>query len=185
MKKPVSLQVNLLPKDPFLDTPLGKLLQWAMSVGRYLIIFTEVIVILSFASRFTLDRRITDLNGAIQQKKSIINSYGDLEENIKAIQKKTTNYIQVEQQENIIEIFPVLTQITPNDVVMDSLEIQPGRVILNGVARSNVSLSLLINNLQFSGRFSDVDVEKIETAQLENSGFEFRIQAVTTKVKPK
>ncbi len=182
MKKPAPIKVNLVPKDPFLSTPLGKLLQWALSVGRYLVIFTELIVIISFASRFTIDRRITDLNTSILQKQIIIESYGDLEQNVRNVQKKIDSYLQIEQQEDLTAVFPVLTAVTPPDVTLTDLQMRPGRVTLTGLTQSNVSLGVLINNLQVSGRFNDITVERIGTAKDTNSGLAFKINATVKKV---
>jgi Tfp pilus assembly protein PilN len=182
MKKSADIHLNLLPKDPFLSTPIGRLLQWALSVGRYLVIFTEAVVIMSFATRFTLDRRITDLNGTIFQQRSIIDSYGDLEQQVRATQKKIDTYLQIEQQDNLAEVFPALTEITPQDVKLEELNIQPGTVLFSGTARSNISLNLLINNIQLSPRFSDVFVEKIETGSSKDPGFHFRIRANVKKL---
>jgi Tfp pilus assembly protein PilN len=181
MKKPADLHVNLLPKDPFLSSPVGKLLQWSLSVGRYLVIFTELVVVLSFATRFSLDRRVTDLNGSILQKRSIIESYGDLESQVKAVQKKIDNYSQVEQQHNLADAFPALTEITPQDVQLEELNIQPTSILFSGTARSNVSLNLLINNIQLSPKFADIVVEKIETGTNKNPGFHFRIRATVKR----
>jgi Tfp pilus assembly protein PilN len=177
MKKPAPLTINLLPKDPFFSTPLGKFLRWALSVGRYLVIFTELIVILSFGARFTLDRRITDLNSTILQKKIIIESYGDLEQEVRDTQKKLESYSQAEQQQNLAEAFPALSEITPQDVTLESLSIQPGRVVFTGLTKSNTSLSILINNIQLSPKFSDISVNRIETKSNRDPGFHFSIQA--------
>lgn len=182
MKKPAQIKVNLLPRDPFLSTPVGKLLQWALSVGRYLIIFTELVVIISFASRFTIDRQITDLNTAILQKQTIIESYGDLEQNVRDIQKKVDAVQQIRQQENVTDIFNTLTQVTPSDVVLSELQMRPGRITLTGSTLSNVSLGILINNLQVSGRFTEVSVERIGTAKDTNSGLGFKIEANVKKL---
>jgi Tfp pilus assembly protein PilN len=182
MKKPAAISVNLLPKDPFLSTPIGKLLQWALSVGRYLVIFTEMVVIISFASRFTIDRRITDLNSAILQKQVVIESYGDLEQNIRDIQKKTEAFQQIEQLENVTAIFPILTAVTPPDVTLSDLQMRPGRITLSGTTLSNVSLGIFINNLQVSGHFTDITVERISTAKDTNSGLGFKIEANVKKV---
>jgi len=182
MKQPAQITVNLLPKDPFLSTPLGKLLQWALSIGRYLVIFTELIVIVSFASRFTIDRRITDLNTTILQKQIAIESYGELEQSIRDTQKKIDAYTQIEQQENVTSIFPALTAITPPDVTLSELEMRPGHLSMSGKTLSNVSLGLFINNLQVSGRFTDVTVERIGTAKDVNTGLGFKIEANVKKV---
>lgn len=179
MSKVPAIEVNLLPKDPFLSTSLGKLLQWSLTVGRYLVIFTELIVVSSFAARFSLDRQVTDLNAAIVQKKSIIESYGDLEENARAVQKKTDAYNQVEQQINIADAFPALSEVIPTDVKLNELTIKTDRVTFAGSTKSNASLNLLINNLQLSGKFKDVSIDTLESGSDKNPGFEFRVQAST------
>ena len=177
MKKPAKIDINLLPKDPFLNSPIGKFLQWSLTVGRYLVVFTELIVIISFASRFTLDRQVTDLNTSILQKKTIIESYGDLEQQVRAVQKKTDSYVQVEQKQNLADAFPALSEITPQDVTLTNLTIQPGSVSFTGKTDSTNSLNLLINNINLSDKFSDVSVEKLQSGTAQEPGFTFTINA--------
>jgi Tfp pilus assembly protein PilN len=177
MKKPAHVNINLLPKDPFLTSPIGRLLQWALSVGRYLVIFTELVVIISFATRFNLDRQVTDLNSTIHQRQVIIDSYGDLEQNVRDVQRKIDSYQQVEQQVNIADTFQSLSAITPQDVLLDSLNILPTSIIFAGHTNSNKSLDLLINNIQLSPDFTDVSVERIETSSDKEPGYHFQIKA--------
>jgi Tfp pilus assembly protein PilN len=183
-KKPATISINLLPKDPFYETPLGKLLKWALSIGRYIVIFTELVVILSFVTRFSLDRQVTDLNDALFQKQTLIESYGDLEANVREAQAKIDQYQQISQQSNIAEIFPKLSAITPRDVTLDELVIKPGSVTLSGLTQSQNSLSLLINNIQLSPDFLSVSVDRIETGSTDQPGFFFRITAQTPTVAP-
>lgn len=177
MKKPAPININLVPKDPFLVSPIGRFLQWSLTVGRYLVIFTELIVIISFGSRFSLDRRITDLNSEILQKQTIIQSYGDLEPTIREIQKKTESYVQVEQKQSLADAFPALSEITPPDVSLTNLTIQPGAVSFSGKTNATTSLNLLINNLVLSNKFSDVSIEKLVSGTAQEPGFSFKINA--------
>ena len=41
-------QINLLPKDKWEVGVIGKLLKWALNIGRYIVVFTELIVISAF-----------------------------------------------------------------------------------------------------------------------------------------
>lgn len=180
MSKKVAFNINLLPKDPFFETILGKTLKWALSVGRYIVIFTELIVIVSFITRFSLDRQVTDLNRAIEQKRNVILSYGDLETRIRHYQTLLEQYQQIDQQRNIITLFPELSRITPADVKLDTLTISPTGVILSGTTLSQNSLTLLITNMQLSALFESINVGKIEADQKSNSGFQFEIKATTS-----
>lgn len=182
--KPISVDINLAPKDPFFESLIGKSLKWALSVGRYIVIFTELVVIISFVTRFTLDRQVTDLNASIEQKRNVILSYGDLENEFRIAQEKIDNYGQVEQQTNIVEIFPSLTNIIPQDVQLDELIIDQDRVVVGGVALSQGALNTLINNIQISPDYFNVIVDRIESESEKTPGFTFSLRA-STREEPK
>lgn len=184
-RKPASININLVPQDPFFETFLGRTLRWAVKVGRYIVMFTELVVILSFATRFSLDRQITDLNDAIRQKESVALSYGELEAEVRASQTKIEQYQQLDQQTNLVDAFPALSQITPSDIKMSELNIKPTSVVLAGTTLSQNSLNLLINNIQLSPNFFSVAVDRIETSSDKNAGLFFRISAATVKPESK
>lgn len=178
-KHATKININLIPRDPFFNTVLGKILRWSLSVGRYIVIFTELMVILSFVARFSLDRQLTNLNDSVHQKQITIESYGDLEEKIRLIQAKTDQYQQIEQQENIIDIFPALTRITPRNIQLDELTIKSNKISMSGQSLSQQSLNMLINNFQISSDFSNIVVDRIEAGDNQNPGFIFLITADT------
>ena len=178
-KQILKININLIPKDPFFETVIGKILRWALSAGRYIVIFTELLVILSFVARFTLDRQLTNLNESIHQKEVTIKSYGDLEENVRLIQAKTDQCEQIEQQTNISEIFPALTKITPRDILLEELTIKPTRLLMSGSSPTQNSLNILINNFQLSPNFFNISVDRIEAGESQKPGFNFLITADT------
>ena len=183
MKKPVPITINLIPKDPFFITPAGKVLRWALSAGRYIVIFTELVVIASFITRFTLDRKVTDLNSLIEQRRQIILSYGDLEENFRSAQEKVEQYQQTNQEGNITDVFTTLTQAMPPEIVLERLSIYPDIVNIEGLTNSQTAFNLLINNLQLSPQFTAVTVSSIES-KAGSEGMTFRI-TVNTKAAAK
>lgn len=176
------IKINLIPKDPFFETILGKTLRWALSVGRYIVVFTELMVILSFVARFTLDRQLTNLNDSIHQKEVTIESYGDLEKNVRLAQAKSDQYQQIEQQANIVDIFPALTEITPANIKLDQLTINTGKISVTGSTTSQQALNTFINNFQLSPNFFNINVSNIEAGNSQEPGFNFSIMA-DTKVK--
>lgn len=175
--KVATIDINLVPKDPFFETLLGRSLKWALSVGRYIVMFTELVVVLSFVTRFYLDRQITDLNRDIFQKESVIKSYGDFENEIRGIQEKLSQYEQIEQEGNLVDIFPSLAQVVPTGIKLEELVIYPEKVSLKGTVLSQKSLNILINNLQISPDFSNIVVSTIESEGITTSGFAFQLTA--------
>jgi Tfp pilus assembly protein PilN len=183
-RKSAAVNINLVPKDPFFDTIIGKTLRWALFVGRYIVIFVELFVILSFAARFSLDRQVTDLNDQLFQKEQVISSYGDLESTIRLTQYKIDQYQQIDQQANLSEVFPTLSKITPTGVTMEELIIKPTSINMSGRAISQNSLNILISNLQLSSQFHTVSVERIEVGDNQEPGFDFKISAGMGAVAP-
>lgn len=176
-KKAFAIDINLVPQDPFFQTNLGRALQWALTAGRYVVMFTQLVVVLSFASRFYLDRQVTDLNQALLQKQTIVESYGPLEQQVRDVQEQINQYQQIEQTENIVEIFPSLSQVIPAGILLEELVIYADRISLMGLATSQRSLNILINNLQLSPDFHNVVVTTIESQGTTASGFTFRLGA--------
>lgn len=183
-KKPanriVDITVNLIPQDPFFETALGRFLKWALSVGRYIVIFTELIVIVSFASRFTLDRMVTDLTASIHQKQRVIESYGDLEVNFRFLQRQIEDYNQFKQDSNLVDIFPILNENVPRDVVFETLLIRPDSINFTGSALSQDALNVLVSNLQLNPHFSQVSVNSIESRGEKTAGFNFDMRSAIT-----
>jgi len=175
--KVATIDINLVPKDPFFETLLGRSLKWALSVGRYIVMFTELVVVLSFVTRFYLDRQITDLNRNIFQKEAVIKSYGDFEDEVRGIQEKLSQYEQIEQEGNLVDIFPSLAQVVPTGIKLEELVIYPEKVSLKGTVLSQKSLNILINNLQISPDFSNIVVSTIESEGITSSGFAFQLTA--------
>lgn len=178
-KHVTAININLLPRDPFFATPLGQILRWALSAGRYIVIFTELIVIVSFAARFTLDRQLTDINKEIQQKKAVVLSYGELEKRVRDTQAKITKYENLAQNNNLATVFEKLSNVTPKSVSLAQLSITASDVTINGVAPSQSIFNMLITNLQLSPDFSSVTVSKVESGEKGIPGFSFTLTAQT------
>ena len=185
-KNPAQIKINLIPKDPFFGTVPGRILKWALSAGRYVVILTELVVIVSFATRFVLDRQVTDLNQSISTKESIITSYGPLETNVRIAQAKIASFAQVKQDNTIVETFADITDITPEGIILDKLVISTDTVIASGNALSQSAFNLLINNLQISPSFQNVSVDTVESNDdSSKAGFTFSIRANTQVVLKK
>lgn len=158
-------KINLYPEDPFYESVGGKILKWAVAVGRHIIIATELVVIGSFASRFVLDRQLTDLNGVVLQKQSIVESYGSLEEDFRKAQQEIKDVDGIIDQQGKHKILDVLAQVTPPDIAYEQLSYVDGRLLLRGSALSNAGLSLLLTGLQRRPEFSNITLGGIESGE--------------------
>jgi Tfp pilus assembly protein PilN len=177
-----TVDVNLLEKDEFSDSPIGHIVTWAITYGRYIMISTEIIVLLAFVSRFSLDRKLTDLNEAIGQKQAIIEANQPFEEEVSKIQTqlartKTLMSTQVKP----VEILGITKNILPMDVMLDSLTITPDKIAAQATIGSTEGFAILMNNLQATKQFLKIDINEIK--KLPTGGFQLQYTIVLTQPK--
>jgi hypothetical protein len=83
-------KVNLLPLSDFEQSFWGRFLKWAVTTGRYIIIVTELVVILAFLSRFKLDEDLRNLNDQINTQVGFLESQEETMNDFLRVQKKLT-----------------------------------------------------------------------------------------------
>ncbi len=174
-------KVNLYPDDPFFDSVVGRAMKWLVGAGRHLIIFTELIVITSFFSRFYLDKQLTDLNVSLLQKQAVIESYGDLEERFRQVQNEMEDVEKVLDQQGKLEVFSLLTKVTPPDVEYKNFTLGKGSVSIQGKVGSLRSLSQLVENLKATPEFQRISVSQIERGDSRDPSLQFSIRFIYTK----
>lgn len=172
--------INLLPKGEFEKSPIGKFFKWALSVGRYIVIFTELIVIISFLSRFKLDNDLARLNKDISEKQAVIVSFGDLEKNVRSLQTKL-KIIKSKQEvrSKIIQALDECSSFTPPDVVLSDLSIKDSSILLKGIAISHQGLAAFIEGFKQSKLFDEIDLRNI-SSKGESLEIQFEITAKLT-----
>jgi Tfp pilus assembly protein PilN len=172
-------EINLIPKEEFEKKPLGKFLLWLLSVGRWIVIFTELVVILAFISRFKLDRDLTNLYEQIKQKQAIINSYSDFEKEFRSFQEKISKIKELEKdQVKITSIISNISSFTPGDIIFSTLnyEKETKEIKINGLALSEEGLGGFIAGFSNSQEFTDVNLSSI-SKKPEEIGIKFSLTA--------
>lgn len=161
------ININLLPSDRWEKTSLGKFLQWVLTYGRYIVIGTELIVLLAFLSRFKLDRDLSDLSDSIKTKRTVVENSQALESNVRSLQARLAKIDGVlKNQVSFKENLDSLTPLVPPDVIFDDLTISSRQVGISGKTTSLNTLSAFLRNLLLSKKFTEVSLDKI-TAQEE------------------
>ncbi len=167
--------INLLPRDPFYNTPVGQVLSWSMNVGKYILMFTQLIVLLSFAARFTLDRQLTDVNTSIVRHASVVDSYGELESIVRGIQQKTAFIKQFDDQQHAGDYLLQLSKITPQGIKLKGIQFGTQQINISGMSRDTTSLSQFIVNMQAIPAFSNISVGDIRNSESNEPGLQFSI----------
>lgn len=171
-----SHEISLLPKEEFERKALGRFLIWVLSVGRWIVVFTEFIVICAFLSRFYLDRRIADLHDDIFQKQAIVKAMSSFEEEFRFLQVRIETIEELTSQSTPSEVLEAIISIVPPDVSLSSFDFEKGKVEVSAVALSYQGLASFYQLWDQLENFDNLRVTKIAKEENE-TGISFTIVA--------
>lgn len=169
------IAINLLDQAGAANSPFTRIMNWITSYGRYIMITTELIVLIAFASRFSLDRKLSDLKENIMEKQEILEANVDLEQEIRQTQEKISDIKRL----ILIQSAPIDTLLTihtlmPVGTHLENLVIDKDKVTTNVIAASSDSFSKFLVNFSSSKKLTGVEIGKIGKKP---SGIEFTVTA--------
>ncbi len=160
-------EISLLPEENVVKTLTDKTVKWILSVGKYIVIFTNLVVIGAFLSRFWLDRQNTDLSEKIRQQKAILSSVEDFEKEFRLFQSRLAK-IDGEFGKDYQPVDPLLiiAESLPADVLLSDFSFSDakGKAQANLKAQifSEMGLAEFIDRLLSQPEISSVQVGTIE-----------------------
>ncbi len=170
--------IEFVPQEDWEKTSFGKFLKWLLSAGRWIIIVTELIVILAFLSRFKLDRDLTDLNESLKQKQAIINSSSEFEKDFRFLQKRLTTIESLQKSQNEADqILNIFAEITPVGVQLSNFSYVDKKISLAASAKSESALATFLKNLKESPKLENLSLSKISTDEEHGGEIIFNLKA--------
>jgi hypothetical protein len=152
--------INLLKKQTSL---IDRFANWALTVGRLLVILTEIVALSAFIYRFSLDRQLIDLHSKINQEQAIVNYLKDNEKTYRNLQDRlaaATNYSAL--GENRFKVFSDIVSFAPRGMSFNNLSLYEDRVRIDANVDSVLSLSTFVNSLKNYSAIDSVSIDKIE-----------------------
>lgn len=172
--------INLLPQDEFEATVFGRVLRWALSTFRIIVIATEMIVMLAFLSRFWLDARNSDLDDEIRVREAEIKAQSEFETEFKKTQSKLKIFDALAKEENPVSAtLEKITSLIPSDVKLVSYSLSSNSILVKGISGSERSIAQFVANLDSDDTFSEVSLSSVETKLENESLLTFSIQLKT------
>lgn len=168
--------INLLPKDPFENSGAGVILSWALAFGKWAVILTQLVVMMAFLWRFSLDRKLTNMRREIEQEKAVIASYSDLETKFVLLQKRV-NFVKpaIAMQQQQLHALELIQNLTPSDVWYERLAISENGVSMTAYSSSLSGFSRLLTAFQRTQDFKSVSVGTIEDGGASGAQLRFDI----------
>ena len=159
--------IEFISKEDWEKGTTGKILKWALTIGRHIVIIVELMVILAFLSRFKFDRDLTDLSEKIKQQQAIVTSSAQFETQFRFLQKQLKTIQQLESQQLVAEeILGEMASYLPLDVELSDLRVNGVKVSLNATALSEVGLGTFLRNLKTSPMFKNLSLSQVNADEL-------------------
>ena len=153
--------INLLKNNK--NGLLERAMNWSLTVGRILIIVTELIALVAFLYRFGLDQQLIDLHSKIKQEQQIValqqqneDTYRNLQDRLAvASLSSTTTMANIKIIKDVISLAPIGMTFTNFSFTGDTMTIQAN-------VNSVTALSLFITSLKRYPQVESVSLDKIE-----------------------
>lgn len=169
-------ELSLLPKEEFEQRTLGRLLIWALSVGRWIVVFTEFIVICAFLSRFYLDRRIADLHEDIFQKQAIVQAMNNFEEEFRFLKERVEIIESLAGQPPADEVLEAVISLVPVDVALTNFTFENGEVEITAIALSQQGLADFWHQINDTEIFTNARITEVSKKE-DRLGISFKVVA--------
>lgn len=154
-------KINLLPQKEFETSTLGRLLRWALSSFRIIVIVTEMFVMGAFLSRFWLDAKNSDLNELLDQKKAVIAASAEVEKEFKDNQKRLTIFSKITSQSPSSETIQTIASFLPPEVSLTSVSLGEKLIQISGSSANEMGIAQFIANLESSKKFKEVGLAQV------------------------
>lgn len=176
--------INLLPKNVIEERRTNQFLDWALTYGRYIIIVTELVVLLAFFSRFRLDQELTDLHTAINQKQAIIASVSDFETNVRLLQTRLSKIRQLDEGHTIyLDILNLLDQTLPEDVILTTITLNNTHVELSANALTQKGFATFIQSLKKNTSVRNLRIKSVSKSEQSQQALRFDLNFDVTMSK--
>lgn len=153
--------INLLKKEG--GNYLDKFLGWALTVGRLVVIFTEVIALAAFLYRFSLDRQLIDLHDQIAQKQAMVKYQKGNEDKYRNLQDRL-NVISslIDKGSQTAKLLTDIVDMAPTDFTFSNITQSESEIRISADSKSLLSLLTFIKSVKQYPGVESVSLDSIQ-----------------------
>jgi len=172
------ININLMPGE----RPSGAArtaTHWALTIGRYLIIFTEIVAIAIFALSIKLSADKQGLKGEIQTMGKQISAQSDFEQEFRFVQGRI-NEIKKRRDSHFLNnvVVAEFLQLLPKGMTLDTLKIEDKELSFSGSFDSPKQLQTLISTFSTSDKLVGLDISELNHPSEKSDHFTFSATAI-------
>lgn len=155
------LSINLLPKKE--DSFLTQFLDWALTIGRLLIILTEIVALGTFLYRFTLDMQLVDFHDKIKNDSFILINFKNAEDTFRDIQARLASVKQYNAVANTTgNVFADIIKMGQGKVTFKDLSVSTQLATISLQAATGKAVKQFVDALKNDPSVTSVVVDKVD-----------------------
>lgn len=154
--------INLLKNNK--KNLINKIINWTLTIGRGVVVLTELIALSAFLYRFSLDRKLIDLHSQIKQEQAIVNYLKNNEDKYRNLQDRlmlASNFSN--SSSNRLKNFKDIWGIAGDDVSITTITLNKKSINLNANLNSTSSLTNFVNLLKQNSNIQTLSLDNIES----------------------
>ncbi|MBM3205588.1 PilN domain-containing protein [Candidatus Shapirobacteria bacterium] len=162
----IKTTIEFIPQEEWEKTSFGHFLKWLLGVGRWIVIVTELVVIIAFLSRFKLDRDLTDLHESVKQKQTIIIASSDFEKEWRFLQKRLTTIDGLKKSQlQADQILTIFSQVTPAGIQLSNFAVVDKKISFTASADSETTFAVFLKNLKGLDQITNLAIDKVSISE--------------------
>ncbi len=155
--------INLLPRNS--ESFMSQFFNWALSIGRLLIILTEMVALATFIYRFSLDMQIVNLHDKIKSESFILDNFKSAETSFIDLQKRLSTVKQYTPIGNrTATIFNDIITMGKGKITFKDITVNTQNASIEIQAPSVDSLTQFVNILKSYPLVTTVSIDKVQNS---------------------
>ncbi|OGY26614.1 MAG: hypothetical protein A2Z24_02225 [Candidatus Woykebacteria bacterium RBG_16_44_10] len=183
------ININLMP-SPGPSGTAGEVVRWILTIGRYLIIVTEIVALIIFFVGIKLSADKNDLKEQVENLKTSVSSdsnvafekeFREIQQKINEIKKQKTTHFP----SNVV--VAEFLKMLPQGMTLGSLEVKEDEVVFSGSFTSPSELQTLVAVFSESEKITGLDISDLNSPSEKNPLYTFTATAniVQSKLQQK
>lgn len=153
--------INLIPNKN--GGLVDQFLAWALTIGRLLIIVVETLALSVFLYRFSIDRKIIDLNDAIKNQSIYVTQLRSIEDTSRNLHSRLSLVKTIESESNkTTSLFSDVIEMGRGQVSFKNLVVSRETINVVVQAQQSNKLNAFVNKLKTHPEIDTVSVDSIE-----------------------
>ncbi|MEO6508395.1 MAG: hypothetical protein ABIO02_00425 [Patescibacteria group bacterium] len=170
-------KINLLP--PPQQSLIDKTVYFSYNYLRYILVFTQLVVLGVFTYRFSVDQQIVDLKDSLRQKQEIVKVSSPLLKQGAVVDDKIRNIKTVITKQDIYnEMISYYLSVFPEKITATQLSLLQGEIYLEGTTNDVGIIQIFYNRLKKDNRFGQLELRNIQKTA---AGYSFNLTLRTFK----